>query len=405
MQCKNPFDETFIHSKFPRTFYAGPLKRKREQILLDRSMADLPVVQVAMEERDEYVRERTTHYTEMGAQMRLAIINVREARVALDMLRDNMNQIRWEIQNPGKLRVNKMAAERVSLPCPQEDCRGFLNQRGRCGICKAVVCRQCHQTVDQTEGAVEHQCNADDVKSVARIQRDTKPCPKCGTRIFKIAGCDHFFCTAPDCKVSFSWLSGRIMDDVENTSPHYYAWMRENGGMPRNPRDGCGNAARLPPMRCGLGGYLYHQNRLVRHARAIDNQMPEEPDHSELLERYLMRNVDRHYVGVRLQRLEKAYNKEMHIYNFNRLFAEEGVGIFNRMAEKQYQDVRDDINQLLELVRYINNSYDVLRKTYQNAFPSLQKLNVDVRVWVRTTPGVLNLVDAIFVFASGDATE
>jgi hypothetical protein len=46
-----------------------------------------------------------------------------------------------------------------------------------------------------------------------------------------------------ECKTAFSWSKGTVEKGVIH-NPHYYQWMRQNGGVPRNPNEhneGCGN--------------------------------------------------------------------------------------------------------------------------------------------------------------------
>lgn len=73
-----------------------------------------------------------------------------------------------------------------SRPCPKEDCRGFFdNNEYTCGLCKIKVCEECFEEKDEQK----HICNPDTIKSVKALLRDTKPCPKCKSNIYKIAGC------------------------------------------------------------------------------------------------------------------------------------------------------------------------------------------------------------------------
>jgi hypothetical protein len=68
------------------------------------------------------------------------------------------------------------------------------------------------------------------------IDAETRACPKCGARVFKISGCNQMFCTAcNDC--AFDWVTGRIETVIHN--PHYYEFQRQlNGGQaPRVPGD------------------------------------------------------------------------------------------------------------------------------------------------------------------------
>lgn len=54
----------------------------------------------------------------------------------------------------------------------------------------------------------------------AAMSTDSKPCPKCGIRISKSAGCNHMKC--PACAASFCWLCGRAVDASE--LPLHFQW-------------------------------------------------------------------------------------------------------------------------------------------------------------------------------------
>ena len=54
--------------------------------------------------------------------------------------------------------------------------------------------------------AENHTCNEVDKTSFSLIQKETKPCPKCGTRIYKTDGCLHMQCT--NCNGKFDWNTG-----------------------------------------------------------------------------------------------------------------------------------------------------------------------------------------------------
>lgn len=119
--------------------------------------------------------------------------------------------------------------------CPQEDCRGFLSQRWICGLCNTHVCSKCHETKQEK---TEHTCNPDNVATAQLLVRDTKGCPKCGTQIHKIDGCNMMFCT--QCHTPFCWRTGEIIQNERIHNPHYYEWLRQNssdGTIPREPGD------------------------------------------------------------------------------------------------------------------------------------------------------------------------
>lgn len=81
-----------------------------------------------------------------------------------------------------------------------------------------------------------HVCNPDNLASAKLIDAETRACPKCGARVYKISGCNQMFCTAcNDC--AFDWVTGRVETVIHN--PHYYEFQRQlNGGQaPRVPGD------------------------------------------------------------------------------------------------------------------------------------------------------------------------
>jgi hypothetical protein len=90
------------------------------------------------------------------------------------------------------------------------------------------ACKDCHEIKGTTQDA-PHECNPDNLASAKLIDAETRPCPKCGARVFKISGCNQMFCTAcNDC--AFDWVTGRIETIIHN--PHYFEFQRQrNGGQ------------------------------------------------------------------------------------------------------------------------------------------------------------------------------
>jgi hypothetical protein len=101
-------------------------------------------------------------------------------------------------------------------PCPAKDCRGFLSNKWICGLCNTVVCKDCHEikgvkskidiikedevenevknevdseSKDENNDRFNHKCDQNNIETAKALDRETKGCPKCGTRIYKIDGC------------------------------------------------------------------------------------------------------------------------------------------------------------------------------------------------------------------------
>lgn len=153
--------------------------------------------------------------------------------------------------------------------CPIETCRGFLSTQWKCGLCGVHTCSSCHVPKSADKDA-EHTCNPDDVATAELLAKDTRPCPKCGTGIFKIDGCDQMWCI--ECHSAFSWITGRLeVGHVHN--PHFFEYQRRIGANVRNILDMPCNA--LNPDR--YHGVIHHLignmfNRNTKKARTIKNE-------------------------------------------------------------------------------------------------------------------------------------
>jgi hypothetical protein len=123
------------------------------------------------------------------------------------------------------------------MKCPDGDCRGFLSTAYKCGTCAKWTCHSCLEVVGLEKDAA-HTCKADAVESAKMIQKETRPCPKCGARIYKIDGCDQMWCVMDGCNTAFSWNTGKVVTGTVH-NPHYYEWLRRTGGghMERNLAD------------------------------------------------------------------------------------------------------------------------------------------------------------------------
>ena len=115
-------------------------------------------------------------------------------------------------------------------PCITENCLGYLNRKGECPICNRTTCLSCN--IDKT-GQENHECKEEDKLQWEEIRKNTKPCPSCRVRIFKIVGCDQMWCT--NCNTPFSWDRGTIATGPIH-NPHYYDWLFNGGNENDRPR-------------------------------------------------------------------------------------------------------------------------------------------------------------------------
>jgi len=116
--------------------------------------------------------------------------------------------------------------------CSHEDCRGKLNTQWKCILCENYTCSRCH-TAKNGRDDPDHVCDEDVVKNLEALRKESRPCPKCGTGISKIDGCDQMFCVS--CHTAFSWRTGKIEEGYIH-NPEYFRYRREhNLDIARNP--------------------------------------------------------------------------------------------------------------------------------------------------------------------------
>ncbi len=92
-------------------------------------------------------------------------------------------------------------------PCTLPNCKGTLKlnintNNYECILCKKVHCVHCLTLKEE-----EHVCDKNILETLKELDKDTKKCPNCATRIFKTMGCDHMNCT--NCNTHFSWETGK----------------------------------------------------------------------------------------------------------------------------------------------------------------------------------------------------
>lgn len=239
MTCKGAWSNTFLHNTFTKSWLTGEYRKSRQQIALEREKSLLPTSLPLVDEakRKQKVEKDITELRNRERQLKEELRRVREDIWLLNMQRDNPNLVR---DNEGEIVDERKDKKSYMFPCPAEECRGYIESlKWKCGLCDTKICKSCHvikkQVLNKKGEPVKHVCNQDDVKTAKMVVEETKPCPACKTRIFKIEGCNMMFCTA--CNTAFDWKTGNIhTKNIHN--PHYFELQQRLGGyVPRNILD------------------------------------------------------------------------------------------------------------------------------------------------------------------------
>ena len=217
--CHIEWTREFLRESFTLKFINTDLKHHREEVLFQQEKAIMPLRQAAAERKLEIralEAELLKHQAEMLRVENLVLIT-----------RQRILDLKY-----GKAPEPK---NRFIQPCPYENCRGFLSSQWKCGMCNMWTCKSCQECKGPSNDS-EHTCDPDKVQSAELIAKETKPCPKCGVRLFRISGCNQMWCTnCNDC--AFDWVTGRIETTIHN--PHFFEYQRSRPAAAPAPQHAC----------------------------------------------------------------------------------------------------------------------------------------------------------------------
>jgi len=387
MSCKNGWSREFVDQSCTKVFRNKQLKTHRETILLERERCLLPQTQPLVERR-----KQETNAIRLLEECRAEQRRQRALQVNLE------NQI-------ARLRAGhdvlpETSKQKFVRKCPIGECRGFLSDKWKCGLCESQVCEKCNE-LDEGEG---HQCDPNNVETVKMLKKDTKPCPACGTMIFKISGCNQMWC--PDCHTAFDWVSGRIETGMIH-NPHFYEFQRRGGGGQANRNLGdipCGGMPTvselvtwfhpdrtLPPNRRYYGHYrdisnespdetkIFDIHRSITHVQnyEIPQYRLRDPNNSDLRVNYLLGEITEEHWKKELQKREKAREKARDISQILEMYSNTGADYLRQMILGEV-GVEDIIKFFIELSNYFNETMGVIHSRYNCVTPYIMSGNFNV---------------------------
>jgi hypothetical protein len=300
------------------------------------------------------------------------------------------------------------------MRCPGEGCRGFLSTAYKCGVCEKNTCSECLEMLGETE----HACKPENVESAKAIKSETRPCPKCAARIFKIDGCDQMWCTVDGCSTAFSWNTGQVVSGrVHN--PHYYEWLRRNGGgaAPREVGDiPCGgipdgyfftrHIIRCEPLTTGEKNTIIEIHRNIVEFQGRLRDYPAQPPammNKEINVRYLMNEMQEEQWKSNLEYAEAAFNRKKIIGQLLQTLVMAAAdilqGIVARFEDVSTTDVarahfirETAVPNLESLRQYTNESYLKIGKTNRMAVPQINERWQWTGVRIHYTPAPISMV-------------
>ena len=399
MNCKHAWNQRFIIEQTNKSFFDKDYKKSRKQFLLESEISKLPTT-IEAAETHKKIKEEEKEIKEIEKQMS-------EVKKLLDTLR-HKKFIKYDnIKNIKKTGEKIEEKKKFIMPCPNNDCRGFLSTQYKCEICKLYTCNNCHEIIGHSK-TDEHTCNPNSVQSAELIKKDTKPCPNCGIRIFKISGCDQMWCT--ECEVTFSWKTGRTLHNVHIHNPHYYNRQREinNGAIPREPGDVfCGGLCTYFQLRNNILNYLNNINkiesqlcqnisdwhRFVGHITnhelvRIREKMLELRDNKQLRILYILKEKSKEELADAVYRNDIVLKKITEIHNIYEILSVVGIELFSYLCNQNLRSLSKDkviniltksLGEYRELIRYSNTQLQDISATYSNLVMQIDENNMNIK--------------------------
>ena len=356
MGCKRAWDREVVDEGCTKTFRNKQLKEHRETILMERERCLLPETQPLV--------ERRLHAIALEQQVTEVTKQIRNLYRQRERLQEEVYQARYNrILPPGEKK------REFIRKCPVEDCRGFLSTAWKCGICENKICPECNEVKGE-----DHECDPANVETVKLLKKDTKPCPKCGTLIFKISGCSQMWC--PDCHTAFCWNTGRIETGIIH-NPHYYEFQRQHGTRGRNHGDiPCGGMPTLNELRravrndaiiCGI-------HRGIIHIQEVELRWhypePQPIDNTELRIQFMLKAINETYMKQVLQKREKAYAKQRDIRGILQMVGDTGGDLLRQVVLDPGQ-LQESLKVLEQLRVYYNGTIQKVANRYNGVVPFL----------------------------------
>lgn len=394
MNCRQVWSQRFIVKHLNKSFIDKDYKEHRVKVLTDIEISKIPETLEFAEKK-----KKADEIDEKTEEIKLKIIQLKQEI-------GNLKRKEYELSNKKyKLLYGKGSNEeekkKFIMPCPNNECKGFLSSQYKCELCNHWTCSKCIEVIGENK-EMPHECNENSLQTAEMIKKETKPCPKCGVRIFKISGCDQIWCV--ECHTAFSWKTGKIEQGVIH-NPHYYEYLNkmkkgENVHVNENMLHECNqNLCDYYTLRQTVlskilyhstGGY--HQNyikenqdihnkisktyRFLIHIQNIYIQPFREniqnlQDNKDTRVSYILNRITKDEMSnivYKNDKLRKKISEKLNIYD---LFYNVGKDMMNGLMNYPSNDKKQLVNEcekqfnnLQDITKYCNEQLRIISVTY-----------------------------------------
>jgi ribosomal protein S27AE len=392
MSCKKEWTRAVLVGKLGQSFVNTEYKRHRENVLMDREHGRL-LEAMPYAEREILTKRVNDERRERENQG----MSDEEIEKELEPLQKRISELYAEINRmrpilPVQPVQEPKPARKFVRKCPVNECRGFLTSDWKCGLCNNETCKKCSE-IKQTKK--QHTCDPNNVETTKLLAKDTKPCPKCGSGIFRISGCNQMFCT--ECHTTFDWKTGEIDKGVVH-NPHYFEYIRRTGRQPQNEvqdwncREGLTNnflnglhhkmarhgvlqSLKLPKHKSAAEYDLYSIGRALLHIDFVIFKLRFNflKDRGtmytlDLRKDYLLKRISETEFKVRLQQREKEFIKKTETIQVFEMFFTCATDIMYRFYDvtPDTKEMKILFNELQQLREYANEQFIAIGKVFKS---------------------------------------
>lgn len=377
MNCKKVWNDDFVYSELSPKFLNKEYRTHMKDVIYDQEKSMLPETMGVLNNMKKVEK------------LRAKILKLREKITKYEEQIDELSN------NENKKEIKKV---NIIKECPNEDCKGFLNNKLICGLCDTQLCSKCEKVKDEEEDE-DHICDEDDVKTVKMKKSECKNCPNCSKITYKDGGCDQVWCPPP-CNngIGTAWrFSTGIIDNDRPHAPLYYEYQRKmnNGILPRV--DECRNINELPHiwnieyklLARGISNYnkdrifIIHRN-LQHNKYVLLNKYANTKDNFQrnldLRLKYLKDEIDENRFKKTLILRHKGDKKKQGIYDNMHMVINVATDIFNKLMNTQgvnNDTIKDTLKELDNIRTYYNENIRLTMNRYNCKSLSVSTLYSD----------------------------
>jgi hypothetical protein len=404
MLCKTAWSRDFWMDSFPKTFVNIELKKHRQNILLDREKSLLPTsmpiaekvregnrLKEDVKKLDAIVRKAEDDMWNFNATTGdILDDNVYKKKKELSMILADVNFERnYQLQKINILLTRSIYKKNTEQPrqfvraCPADNCKGMLSTQWKCGLCGIFVCHVCHEIIGMTKDE-PHTCKQENIETAKLLAKDTKPCPKCASLIFRISGCNQIFCT--NCNHAFDWVSGQSIDYTTLHNPHFFEWRQHHGDAPINTNAPCGGMPTQFTLQNKCRSFGIRREEEVKICQYLlsslmhnhDIEMPRYNPvdlvtyNEELRVKFLLNEITEETFKRQIFYKDKIEAKKIDIHRVMELFDTVTQDLIQRINNStNKQQLLQIFNELPELITYVTSQMEIIEKRYNHKTPRL----------------------------------